>query len=135
MDNQSPEEVVMEFINRINAQDSKAISALQSTGFVFVDSGGSKYARADVNWDDYFLMFPDYVIHVEDILTKGNTVLVLGSFSQTYAVRGKLLKENFNSVPAVWRAEVSEGLISFWQVYTDHTRTWEIINRNKEEAK
>jgi ketosteroid isomerase-like protein len=128
----NPEDIVREFINCINEHDNDAIFALSSPDFVFVDSGGSSYQRSQMEWNDYFKMFPDYTIHIEDILIKDSTVVILGSFSQTYAVDGKLPEENFNSVPAVWRAEVKDGLVSFWQVYTDHTRTWEIINRNKD---
>jgi len=129
---ESSEDVIREFVRRINAHDNDAIFALKSDDFVFVDSGGARHERSRMNWDDYFEMFPDYVIHIEGILTKGNTVVILGSFSQTYAVDGKLLEENYYSGPAVWRAVLKNGLISFWQVYTDHTKTWEIINRNKQ---
>jgi ketosteroid isomerase-like protein len=127
-----PKDIVQLFIERINAHQNQAIFDLKSDDFVFIDSGGKRHQKSQLNWDDYFVMFPDYTISVEMILTKGNTVVVLGSFSQTYAVKGELREENHYSVPAVWRAEVKEGLISIWQVYTDHTETWEIINRNKE---
>ena len=69
-----------------------------------------------MNWDDYFVMFLDYMIHIDDILTKGNTVVALGSFSQTYPVKGELREENHYSVPAVWRAKVKKGFVSLWQI-------------------
>ena len=126
-----PIEVVREFINRINAQDSVGIFALKSSDFVFVDSTGGKFSKKEVDWEDYFAMFPDYAIRVDEVLVKGKTVVVLGSFSETYAVNGELREENYVTAPAVWKGVVEDGLISLWQVYTDHTRTWEGINRNK----
>lgn len=123
------EKVARSFVDRINAHDNEAIFALKSEDFVFIDSGGARFERSRMNWDDYFRKFPDFTIRIEEVLTKGDTVVILGSFSQTYVVDGKLLKENHYTGPAVWRAEVKDDLVSRWQVYTDHTRTWEIINR------
>jgi ketosteroid isomerase-like protein len=131
----SPEDVVRAFIDLINAHDNREIFNLKSADFVFVDSGGDRYGRSQVDWGQYYQMFPDYTIRIEEIMTKGDTVVVLGSFSQTYAVNGELREENHYGAPAVWRAIVKRGLVSLWQVYTDHTKTWEIINKNKKNSK
>jgi ketosteroid isomerase-like protein len=128
------EETVLSFVERINAHDNGAIFALKTDDFVFVDSGGSRFERSRMNWDDYFRMFPDYVIRVDEVLSRGDTVVILGSFSQTYTEDGLLREENRNTVPAAWRAEVRGGRVSFWQVYTDHTRTWAIINRSRDRS-
>lgn len=134
MNNQSPEEVVKEFINRINAQDNYSLENMMPEDFVFIDAQDRRMGKEDTDWAEYFRMFPDYKIHIEETLTKGNTVVILGSYSQTYAVEGQLIPENHYKGSAVWRANVKDGAIILWQVYTDYTRTYEIINRNKKES-
>jgi len=78
-------------------------------------------------WTGYYRMFPDYRVSHTEVISHGEVVAVFGSAEGTYAVEGKLPKQNHWSVPAAWRAVVRDGLIAEWQVYADNQAARKII--------
>jgi ketosteroid isomerase-like protein len=123
MTQKEPMQVVIEFIERINAADVDGLCALMTEDHVFVDGLGNRFAgRAAMRggWKMYFSMFPDYRVSHEDVFEAHNVVAIFGTASGTYAVNGKLPKENSWRIPAAWKAVVRDGQIAEWRVYCDN---------------
>jgi ketosteroid isomerase-like protein len=79
--------VVKAFIAAINRRNPAEISGLMTEDHTFVDSGGGRQsgrAAMAAGWKEYFRMFPDYEIRVENILGDGALVAVFGSADGTY---------------------------------------------------
>jgi len=119
----TPIDVARAFIAAINAHDLAALAALMAPDHVFVDAldgrvtGREAMAEA---WRQYFAWVPDYRIDVETILADGGTVCVFGRASGTCAPHGAPDAKNRWEVPAAWRAQLHDGLVSIWQVYADN---------------
>jgi ketosteroid isomerase-like protein len=123
MQNQEPIEVVLSFLDRINAHDVGGICSLMTPDHTFIDGLGNKFtgvANLRKGWASYFSWFPDYAISHEEILGNGQIVLLTGSARGTYAAGSKLPKENHWETPAAWKAVVRNGQIAEWHVYADN---------------
>lgn len=123
MDSQKPTAVVLQFIERINAADITAMCGLMPEDHVFIDGLGNRVVGREklrAGWKGYFALFPDYRISHEEIFEDHDVIAVFGSASGTYAVDGKLPKENHWEIPAAWKAVVRNGLIAEWRVYCDN---------------
>jgi ketosteroid isomerase-like protein len=119
----SPTSIITEFIARINAHDARGLVSLMTDSHRFVDSLGSalegKVAMLNA-WGGYFLLFPDYTVDYELIMEQGDQVAVFATVRGTFAVHGKLLKENSWEIPAACKAIVKDGKIDEWRVYADN---------------
>jgi ketosteroid isomerase-like protein len=127
-----PLEAVKAFIAAINAHDLAALGALMTDDHTFIDSGGTVVTGRDTmvsGWKSYYAMFPDYTIAAATIVQHCGVVAVFGTWAATYFVQGKLAPENRVGGPAAWKAQVETGRIKAWQVYADHTRTLEVMQR------
>jgi ketosteroid isomerase-like protein len=123
MENKQPIQIVLSFLDRINAHDVEGICSLIASDHIFVDGLGNKFSGIEKlrkGWASYFGWFPDYSISHEDVLGSGQIVLLAGSARGTYAVGGKLPKENRWEVPAAWKAVVRNDQIAEWHVYADN---------------
>lgn len=95
----------LEFINKINAHDVDGIIRTISDDHVLIDAQSNELKGKDrlrEGWTEYFVLFPDYAIEVEDVFEQDNKVAVFGFASGTY----KGLTEdqaNFWRVPAAWK--------------------------------
>jgi ketosteroid isomerase-like protein len=123
MDSPQPVATVLSFIDRINAGDVDGLCALMTENHIFIDGLGNRVVGREnlrAGWKSYLVWFPDYRISHEQIFQDRDVVAVLGSASATYAVNGKLPKENHWEIPAAWKAVVRDGLIAEWRVYCDN---------------
>ena len=123
MDSQQPAEIVLRFIDRINSADVDGLCALMTENHVFIDGLGNRVEGREkmrAGWKSYLVWFPDYRISHEEIFEDRDVVAVFGAVSGTYAVGGKLPKENHWEIPAAWKAVVRDGLIAEWCVYCDN---------------
>jgi ketosteroid isomerase-like protein len=130
MDQQSPAQVVLAFMDRINAGDVDGICALMTEGHVFVDGLGNQVTGKEKmrgGWKYYLSMFPDYRVSHEDVIGDQEIVAVFGSASGTLAVKGSLPKENRWEAPAAWKAVVRDGKIAEWRVYCDNQPARKIL--------
>jgi ketosteroid isomerase-like protein len=130
MNTTAPVDVVLAFMNCINAADVDGLCALMSKDHLFVDGLGNRLRGREAMrqaWAGYFRMFPDYRVAHEEIFSQGDVVASFGTAEGTYAAGGKLPKENHWSVPAAWRAVVRNGLITEWQVYADNQAARKIM--------
>jgi hypothetical protein len=65
-------------------------------------------------------MVPDYTIAVEEILSDGPLVMMLGVAEGTYSPDGQLRAENRWQTPAAFRALIEDGKVAEWRVYADN---------------
>jgi hypothetical protein len=82
-------------------------------------------------WAEYFRMFPDYEIRVDQILAGGDRVAAFGSAVGTYLGKRGLIPENRIEMPAAWQAVVVNGKVRHWQVYADWTEGTRIIDEDR----
>ena len=123
MAEKEPVAVVLDFMERINSEDVDSICAAMTPDHVFVDALGARIVSREAmrtGWRMYHEMIPDYKVSHEEILAKDDTVAVFGTARGTFAVDGKLKKENFWEIPAAWKAVVRDGLVAHWQVFADN---------------
>lgn len=105
--------IVLEYIDCINAGDPKRLVTLQTEDFTFIDMKGDKSVGRD-GWESYFTQFPDYRIHVQQTLLSGDGVAIIGKTTGSH-VDPKI--EVLETI--LWIAEVRDGLVSFWRIYSD----------------
>ena len=127
-------DIILRFVEKINRHEPEGLVALMTEDHLFMDSAGNQVQGKEKMlsaWQGYFVMMPDYHIQVEKIFDSKDEVVLLGIARGTYAVGGRLLKENQWEIPAAWRGVVQNGLVKEWQVYADHSVVWKLIERNK----
>jgi ketosteroid isomerase-like protein len=121
-------EVALNFIKAINNHDLKGLEALMAEDHKFIDGLGSvvvgRTAMRD-GWDQYFKMFPDYQIEIQNMLENSSTVGFFGTASGTFS--GKSNVKKAWRIPASWRALIKNGLVEEWQVYADNEPVWKIM--------
>ena len=116
----------MEYINCINAGDSERLATLQTEDFTFVDMAGDRFVGRD-GWESYFTEYPEYRIHVKQVLLSGDGVAIIGKTT------GSHLDPKIEVLETVlWIAEVRNGLVSFWRIYSDLRETKEILREQVE---
>jgi uncharacterized protein (TIGR02246 family) len=127
----TPEEsVAVKFIEAINARDPDGLAALMTDDHTFVDSMGTTVSGKKImrdGWEQYYEMFPDYRVEIDETLGLGAKVALFGSWSATFAGKSGLRQENKVGGLAAWRATVESGKIKRWQVYADHTNTVKVM--------
>jgi ketosteroid isomerase-like protein len=112
-------------VDRINARDPEGLMALQTDDFTFIDYSG----EVDIGrngWHDYFSSYPEYIIHVEKLITSGNGVAIIGHTTGCHV--GPKVEEKWT---ILWTAEVRDGLVAKWRIYSDV----EEIRRELKESK
>jgi ketosteroid isomerase-like protein len=133
MENKEPIQVVLSFLDRINAHDVDGICTLMTQDHTFVDGLGNKFSGVEnlrKGWASYFSWFPDYAVSHDEILCSGQIVLLTGSARGTYAIGGRLPKENHWEVPVAWKAVVRNYQIAEWHVYADNQPTRKIMGES-----
>lgn len=121
--------VALDFVNAINLHDVDKILALMTDDHVFIDTYGQSESKEAMKqgWPGYFEWFPDYRIEIEEVLTSGNTVVLLGYAGGTY--RGKPGQDGKNCwrLPAAWRVVLENEKVKVWQVYADSKIPFDIM--------
>jgi ketosteroid isomerase-like protein len=126
-------DVAMAFVAKINAHDVDGLVALMTPDHLFVDALDHSFRGAEQmrqGWKFYFGMFPDYAIEVTEELSRGNDVAMFGRARGTFALNGKLARENSWEIPAAWKAVVKEGQVAEWRVYCDNDPARKIMAVN-----
>jgi len=123
-------EVALEFVDHINRHDVAGLTALMTEDHHFVDGLGQHLRGRDAmeqGWRGYFAWFPDYSIKVDNALSDGKVVALLGTAQGTYMVNGKAPAENRWQIPAAWKAVIDNERVAEWRVYTDNEPVWKIM--------
>ena len=105
--------VAMDFVESINNGDSEALIKLQTESFTLIDSDGGVFRGRD-GWEGYFSAYPKYRMHVQCILTGGNGVAIIGKTTGSHVPPEIEEKET-----VLWTAEIRDGLVAEWRLYTD----------------
>jgi ketosteroid isomerase-like protein len=124
--------IASSFVEAINSQDLDRLSALMTDNHVFIDSDGKEYSGGENmrrGWESYFSMVPDYRIEVAEVLSEGDTAVLLGSAEGTFVRDGEIEPENHWSVPAAWRAVVKDHRVTVWQLYVNPEPMQAILKR------
>ena len=124
--------VCQAFIRAINGHSIDDLRALVSDDHVFVDSQDRSVSGRDAMvaaWAAYFGMFPDYQIEADTLISSGGTVAIFGHASGTFNGKRGPAPETRITMPAAWRATVSEEKIKVWQVYADWSEGVKVIER------
>jgi uncharacterized protein (TIGR02246 family) len=115
--------VAQSFVRAINRQDADGLAALMTDEHRFIDSLGAVVKGRETmraGWRGYFRMVPDYTIAVEEILSDGPVVMMLGVAQGSYAPDGQAKPENRWSTPGAFRAFIDDGKVAEWRVYADN---------------
>jgi ketosteroid isomerase-like protein len=124
--------VCQAFIRAINGHSIDDLRAFMSDDHVFVDPQDRSVSGRDAMltaWVAYFGMFPDYRIEADTIISSGGIVAIFGHASGTFSGKRGPVPEARITMPAAWRATVSEGKIKVWQVYADWSEGVKVIER------
>jgi len=122
-------EIILAFIDRINAHDVEGLGALMSDDHTFIDAHGNQVngkQKMIAGWRAYFQWFPDYYIEVADIFEDDRKFGMFGFAGGSFQGKANASWR----LPAAWRAAVKEGRLSLWQVYADTKIPFEIIEKN-----
>lgn len=133
MDEANPVEVALAFVAKINAHDVDGLFALMTPDHVFIDSVGTTVRGAGqmrAGWKSYLAWFPDYAVEVTEQFSRGEIVAFLGKARGTYAVGGKLSRQNSWEISAAWRALIRNRRVAEWQVYCDNDPVRKIMAAN-----
>ena len=105
--------VAMKFVEAINNGDSEALIRLQTEDFTLIDVEGGIFRGRD-GWEGYFSAYPEYKIHVQHVLTGGSGVAIIGKTTGSQVPAEIEEKET-----VLWTAEIRDGLVAEWRLYTD----------------
>jgi len=126
-------EAALAFVAKINAHDVEGLVALMTPDHVFIDALGKTVRGAEqmrAGWKAYLSWFPDYAIEVTEQFSRGDAVALFGKARGTYAVSGRLARENSWEIPAAWRAVIENSRVAEWQVYCDNDPARKIMAAN-----
>ncbi len=126
-------DLILEFVNRINAHDVDRIASFLATDHVFIDAHDHVHEGKQMMkeaWTEYFKLFPDYTVEIEDVLEQDGRLAIFGYARATY--KGpEADPSNFWRLPAAWKVIIREGKIKHWQVYCDYKTIYDIIQKNR----
>ena len=101
------------FVEAINAGDPERLKALQTEDFTFIDREGNvEHGRQ--GWSDYFSAYPEYKIHVQQVLTGSSGVAIIGQTTGSHIPPNIEEKET-----VLWTAEIRDGLVAQWRIYSN----------------
>ncbi|MGH8671274.1 MAG: nuclear transport factor 2 family protein [Burkholderiales bacterium] len=126
----SPIDVVRLFVKHVNSHDIDGLCALMSEDHTFVNVRGGSYSGRDEmrdSWLEFWEMFPDYRMEVEDMVQEDGVVAIFGVASGTYFIHGEMSEHNRWQAPAAWKASVEDGLVREWRIYTDCESVRQIV--------
>jgi len=123
-------QVVLAFVERINAHDLKGMLALITPDHRLLDAlGESVRGLQNVRraWKGYFAMVPDYEIVPDEVIAEGHTVALFGKAHGTFCSNGELRPEDRWEIPFAARALVRGQRVATWQIYCDNAPIRRII--------
>jgi limonene-1,2-epoxide hydrolase len=123
MNELSPSSAVLKFVEFINEANLEGIASLTAEEYTFTDVAGDVYifrgAEAiKASWDEYLSAYPNYKIHVHRVLAGGNGVAIIGRTTGSHVAPEIEEKET-----VLWTAEVRDGLVAEWRIYSDQERS------------
>ena len=111
------------FVERINAGDLDGLTELLTEDHRFIeDAGGMERGREKMRagWAGYFAAYPDYRIHVHQVLRGGRGVAIVGTTTGSH-----LPPEVEKKGTVLWTAELRDGRVEEWRIYTSQENAHE----------
>lgn len=130
----SPQQVVLEFVSAINTGNQKQIASLMTEDHKFIDANGTEFSSKNFMkhaWKNFYLLFPDYKIEIEEIFENESTIAIFGKGSGTYGGIKTSDNKNYFRISAVWRAVVENEKIKSWTVIGNIKSVEIIVQRNR----
>ncbi|MFV0329277.1 MAG: nuclear transport factor 2 family protein [Dysgonomonas sp.] len=127
-------DITLDYVQAINTGNIEKLYDLMADDHMFIDAHNNKILGKDnmkQSWIDYFTMFPDYKIEVDEILHKDTRICLLGYASGTYKNLRDKNNSNYWRILAAWTAIIRNDRIKQWQVYADNIIVMDIINKNQ----
>ena len=128
-----PEEVALTFVDRINAGDVEGLMELETEDFAFVDVDGTVERGRETmraGWSGYFSDFPDYKIHLANVVTYGNLVIMIGRTTGS-----QIPPEIEAEETVIWTALVEGDRLSEWRIlYADTDKVKKFLGLAAAEA-
>ncbi len=121
------------FVELINNHDAHEMSSMMTDDHTFIDAHGNRISGKDMmteGWKQYFSMFPDYWIEIDEVIEASDIVFGFGTASATYTGHISGDAHNFFKIPAAFKAIIDGEKIKVWQVYADTKLPFDIITRN-----
>jgi ketosteroid isomerase-like protein len=121
-------EIILAFIDGINAHDVQALGELMGDDHTFIDAHGNEVRGKEqmiAGWHGYFEWFPDYYIEITDVFENGEMFGMFGFAGGSF--KGKA--DASWRLPAAWKAIVKDGRVALWQVFADTKIPFEIMER------
>jgi ketosteroid isomerase-like protein len=105
--------IALRFNEMINARDLTGLSELMTEDHTFIDIPGEVIIGRDkmiLGWFSFFKSYPDYRNNFTYVTAQGTKVIMIGFSECAY--------EPLDG-PAIWTAEIRDGLVAEWRVYED----------------
>ena len=126
--------IINNYVEAINNADVEKLCSLLADDHIFIDSQDNRFAGVEnmrQGWKQYFEMFPDYKIEIEEITERDSMIFAFGYAGGTYKNIKNEANSNYWRIPAAWKAVVKDGKIKLWQVYADNSVVMDIVKRNQ----
>ena len=123
-------EVIQQFVAAVNSHNVEKISLLLTEHHSFTDASDQKITgKLSVveAWKQYFSLFQDYTIEINECFGNNNSFLLTGYASGYHDNPLVDRKPAPWRIPASFRVDVSDNLISSWKVYSDTKIPFESI--------
>ena len=112
MKNMSALSIITDFIRCVNQRDIEKVNSYISPEIVFTDIQGRVYSEPGF-MENYLRAYPNYKIHINNILRGGGGVAVVG-----YTTGSHVSPDIEENELIVWTVEVRHGLITEWRIYS-----------------
>lgn len=110
-------QILLEFVDMINTNDSTALKTLMSDDHIFIDLSGDEVRGKDLMqnaWEGYMTAFPEYHIYIEKLYEMDDKFVFIGTTTGSHL--GLNDEEEFFNQSALWIAKIHRGLVSLWQI-------------------
>jgi hypothetical protein len=124
MGGRSPTAIVRTFIEYVNEADPEGMASLLAEDVAFTDVQGRVFWEKDF-MADYVLNYPGYKILVQHILQGAQGAAIVGRTAHSHVPPEIEEREML-----VWTAEVRDGLITEWRIYSGEAyadRSWRAL--------
>ncbi len=114
------QQVVQEYIRRINTADVEGLLALMTPDHVFFVDGEPPLSGAEAlreAWKGYCAAYPTYTIYVDEIYDQHERVIVVGHTSGSHLPASREQKPSC----VLWEARLRDGRIAAWIIYYSTT--------------
>jgi ketosteroid isomerase-like protein len=115
----TPLDLAFRFVECINRRDADGLTELMADDHVFIDLSGEEHRDREAliqGWRSYFTQFPEYMIHLAEAYTLGDTVALVGRTTGSHT--GQPRHEEFQGT-LIWVAETLQGKLRRWQLVDD----------------